>query len=177
VEELASDAKASGKSLAEVFAGRNNDVSVVETESFTWKSYGGTHPLLAFRRSLPWLGEVREKGVAVGDSVLDNQVIVAPGEDFMETVFSLPIGETGTALNQPQSVAYVVRVTSSTPSTDSLWEQFQATLGSEAFVAGQPEMFASALEAWLDDIRNKTGFRWINKPDALGMETYDDGRD
>jgi hypothetical protein len=176
-EELASEAKSSGKPLAEVFAGRS-DVSVVETEPFTWKSYRGTHPLLAmYQRILPRLGEVREKGVAVGDSLLDNKVIVAPGEDFMETVFSLPIGETGTAMNQPQTVAYVVRVTSSTPSADALWEQFQSMSGMEALGAGQPDMVASALEAWLDDIRSKTGFRWINKPDALGMEIYDDGRD
>jgi hypothetical protein len=176
-EELASEAKSSGKPLTEVFAGRN-DVSVVETEPFTWKSYGSMHPLLAmYQRMLPRLGEVREKGVAVGDSVLDNKVIVAPGEDFMETVFSLPIGEVGTALNQPQTVAYVVRVTSSSPSADALWEQFQSMSGMEALGAGQPDMVASALEAWLEDIRNKTGFRWINKPDALGMEFYDDGRD
>jgi hypothetical protein len=173
-DELATEVKTSDKPLAEVFSGRS-DVSVVETEPFTWKSFGGTHPLIAYQRAFPGLGEVCEKGVSEGDSEFDNKVIVAPGMDFMHTVFSLQIGETGVAMNQPQTVAYVVRVTSSFPSADALWEQFQLLSGREALNAGLPDMVTSALEAWLDVIRGKTGFRWVNKPDALGMERYDDG--
>jgi len=164
-EELANEAKSSGKPLAEVFAGRS-DVPVVETEPFTWKSYGSIPPYMAAARGIPpMLGEVREKGVVVGDSELDNQWIVAPGTDFMETVYSLQKDEIGTVFNQPQSVAYVVRITNSEPEDKELWERFQGTQRMEYF-AGQPEMISSAFEAWLTEIQTKTGFRWVNKPDA-----------
>ena len=173
-EGLASEAKSSGKPLAELFVGRS-EVPVVETEPFTWKTYGGLNFFTAvMQRIPPMLGEVREKGVAAGNSELDNKLIVAPGSDFMETVYSLQIGETEVVFNQPQTVAYIVRVTSSSPSTDALWERFQSAHLLEYLYAGQPEMVVSAREAWMDEIRNKTGFRWVNKPDPREMEMYDD---
>jgi hypothetical protein len=172
-EELANEVRTSGQSLAEACAGRS-DVRVVETEPFTWKSFGGLNPMVAvMQRIPPRLGEVREKGVAVGDSEIDNQLIVAPGSDFMEVVFSLQVGETGVVFNQPKSVAYIVRITSSSPSTDTLWEQFQRAHMFEYFSAGTQDMVDSAYEAWLDEIRAKTGFRWVNKPDAR-VWGYDD---
>ena len=175
VEDMANTANASEQSLADVFSDCS-DVLVVETEPFTWKSYRGVNPYLAvMRRIPPELGEVREKGVAVGDSTIDNQVIVAPGEGFMETVFSLQVGETGVVFNQPQSVAYIVRVTSSSPSTEALWEQFQGAHVMEYIDAGQRDVMVSAFEAWLDEIRRKTGFRWVNKPDVHEWGMYDDG--
>ena len=173
-EELANEAKASGKSLAEQFASRS-DLPVVETEPFTWRTYGTMNFFTAvMQRMPPMLGEVREKGVAEGDSELDNTLIAAPGSDFMETVYSLQIGETGVVFNQPQTVAYIVRITSSSPSTESLWERFQSAHMLEYLYAGQPEMVMAAREAWLDEIRNKTGFRWVNKPDAREIEMHDD---
>jgi len=173
-EELANEARASDNSLAEVFAGRS-DVPVVDTEPFTWKTYGALHPSMAVMyRVPPQLGEVRESGVVVGDANFDNQWIVAPGWDFMETVYSLRVGETGVVFNQPQTVAYVVRLTSSSPSAEVLWEQFQTTNVRIYFPAGVPEMMEASFEAWMDEIRNKTGFRWINRPDARGSEWFDE---
>ena len=171
-EELANEAKASAKSLAEVFAGRS-DVPVVGTEPFSWKTYGGLHPITAVvQRVPPMIGEVRESGVAAGNAEFDNQLIVAPGSEFMEVVYSLQVGETGVVFNQPQSVVYLVRVTSSSPSADVLWERFQSAYVMEYLYAGRPEMMASSFEAWLDAVREKTGFRWVNRPDAreLGRE-------
>ena len=168
-EELANEARASGRSLAEVFASRSG-VAVVDTESFTWMTYGGIAPSTAvIRRVPPVLGEVRERGVVVGNSEFDNELIVAPGWDFMETVYSLQVGEIGVVFNQPQSAAYVVRVTSSSPSADVLWEQFQSTFVLIYLAAGRSEMMATSFEAWLDEIREKTGFRWVNRPDSHGL--------
>jgi hypothetical protein len=93
----------------------------------------------------------------------------------MEVVFSWQVGETGVIFNQPQSVAYIVRVTSSSPSTDALWEQFQRAHMLEYFSAGVHDMISSAHEAWLDEIRAKTGFRWVNKPDASAWGYADEG--
>jgi len=176
-EELAEKAKASEQSLAEVFAGRS-DVPVVETEPFTWMTYGeGIPPIMAAMYQLPppRLNTVRERGVVVGNEEYDNQWIKAPGWDFMETVYSLPIGESGVVFNQPQTCVYIVRVTSSSPSDESLWDQFQMTPIRAYFPAGRQEMVSSSFEAWLEDIREKTGFRWINKPSTRATEWSDEG--
>ena len=118
------------------------------------------------RLPVPMVSEVREKEVPVGEAEMRNRVIAAPGADFMETVFSLQVGEIGVVFNQPQSAAYIVRVTGSSPSTEALWEQFQ-TMDIRIYLnAGFMEMTSSAFEAWLAEIQKKTGFRWINKPDA-----------
>ena len=173
-EELADEARASGRSLAETFA-QHRDVSIVETEPFTWKTYGYRH-LMAYYQTgrMPELdfGEVRESGVAVGDAYFDNRVIDIPGTEFMETVYSLQVGEMGVVFNQPQTFAYVVRVTSSSPSTDALWERFQTAQSWEYLGAGRYEMERMMSEAWLDEIRAKTGFRWVNKPDPRESGRY-----
>lgn len=163
-EELADETRKSGKSLTESLGSR---MPVVETEQFTWQIL---YP--NFGRPVP--GEVREKGVVAGNSDIDNRVIVAPGNDFMAAVYSLQVGETGVVFNQPQNRAYIVRVTGSSPTDESLWERFQSFSAipgmDRAYMsAGFPEMYAVAYEAWLDEIRNKTGFRWVNKPDDREM--------
>ncbi|MDR0338178.1 MAG: hypothetical protein LBI18_13930 [Planctomycetaceae bacterium] len=165
-EELAAEVRSSDKSLAETFADRQ-DIPVVETEPFTYKSYGASMyaAFLAMRGIPPQLGEVCEKGVAAGDSEIDNKWIVAPGVEFMETVSLLSVGETGVVFNQPQTVAYVIRVTGSSPSEEVLWERFQTATLREYYLAGQPETVADARKAWLNKIYEKVGFKWIQKPE------------
>jgi ribonuclease E len=169
-EELAVEVRNSRKSLAEAFtsAGRN-DVPVTETEPFTYKSYGASMyaAFLAMRGIPPRLGEVCEKGVAVGDSEIDNKWIVAPGVEFMEMASSLAVGETGVVFNQPQTVAYVIRVIGNSPSEDVLWERFQNASIMEYYLAGQPEAIVEARKAWLNKIYEEIGFKWIKKPERL----------
>jgi hypothetical protein len=167
-EELAMNVRNSEKSLAETFTGHSN-VPVTETEPFTYKSYGASMyaAFLAMRGIPPRLGEVCEKGVAVGDSEIDNKWIVAPGVEFMETAASLAVGETGVVFNQPKTVAYVIRITGSSPSEEVLWERFQNASIMEYYLAGQPETIAEARKAWLNKIHKEVGFKWIQKPERL----------
>ncbi|MDR3183690.1 MAG: hypothetical protein LBT89_12375 [Planctomycetaceae bacterium] len=165
-EKLAAEAKLSQKPLEETFRGKDG-VKVVETDAFSWKTYGaGIHPLAALMQGMrPVLDEVREQGVAVGNSLIDNKIIHIPGDDFMQAVFSLSVGETATAFNSPETAFYVVRVKSSTPSEDVLWERFQTAYPIEYMYAGQPEETAAAYRSWLDNIYEATGFSWERKPD------------
>ncbi|MDR0704398.1 MAG: hypothetical protein LBF88_05350 [Planctomycetaceae bacterium] len=167
-EELAMEVRRAEKSLEETFSARS-DVPVTETEPFTYKSYGASMyaAFLAMRGIPPRLGEVCEKGVAVGDSEIDNKWIVAPGVEFMETALSLAVGETGVVFNQPQTVAYVIRITSSSPSEEVLWGRFQNASIMEYYLAGQPETIADARKAWLNKIYEEVGFKWIQKPERL----------
>lgn len=165
-EELLSEAKASGKSLAEAFASQK-DVSVVETEPFTWWTYGhGIDPMLAaFREGANvQLDFVREKGVTVGNAEIDNKTIFAAGSDFMETAYGLSIGEIAAAFNQPQTMVYIIRITRSTPSEDALWSIFQTA---NFYVYASPSMQTErnrAYRVWLDKVQEETGFQWLQKP-------------
>ncbi len=172
-EELATAARTAEKSLQDAFAGKllsgNTPVSVVETEPFFWKSYGsGISPWMAILNGIPpMLGEVREKGVAAGDAEIDNKLIFAPGSEFMEKVYALQVGETVVVFNAPKTVAYVVRVTASSPSDEVLWERFQLANPMEYRLAGQMEMVTEAREAWMQTIYDETGFEWIKDPQSI----------
>ena len=50
-----------------------------------------------------------------------------PGEAFMRTVFGLKKGEIGVAMNQPQTVAYVVKVIEFAPPPRLLMDLFETT--------------------------------------------------
>ena len=169
-QELATGARTSGRPLAEVFAGRS-DVSVVETEPFTWMVYD-IPPLFALANRIPIqpprLGEIREVGVGLEAADFDNQVLVLPGWEFMEAVYALEVGEIGVVFNHPQTMVYVIRLTDSTPSAEELWERFQTAHIFEYIHVGLHDT-ALAREMWLDEIRAKTGFRWVSRPDSRGM--------
>lgn len=166
--ELAETATASEKSLAETFASQD-DMHVVETEPFTWKTYGqGLYAgFMAMQGIPPRLDEVREKGVRVGEADVENRRIFAPGEEFMEAVSELSVGETAVVFNQPHNAVYIVRLISSSPSEESLWEDFQAANFMEYRLAGQPEELRDGLKDWLERIHAEVGFQWIQRPSLL----------
>ena len=165
-EKLREQARTTGGSLAETFENLG-DVRVVETESFTWDDAfiayisdqrGDSAP--------PPLGEVREKGVVHGNAEIDNELIVAPGENFMEVAYALSIGEIGVAINQPETVVYIIRVTQSSPSLDELLQKFQATEKDPRYYYGRRmELAYEAHNAWIKRIQDEVGFKWINKPE------------
>jgi hypothetical protein len=110
---------------------------------------------------------VCEKGVAAGDSEIDNRLIFAPGVEFMEEASALGVGEIGVVFNQPQTVAYVIRIIGSSPSDEVLWERFQNANIVEYRLAGQHEMILEARTAWLNKIYEEVGFKWIRKPEPI----------
>ena len=98
-------ASKSGKSLKETFAGQSGLV-VKETNDFSWLSTGFT-PLGS---SMPRLSHVEN--------------VVGAGDGFMRTVFNLKLGEVGTAVNEPETFVYVIRIVSEAPSEEDLRQQF-----------------------------------------------------
>jgi hypothetical protein len=58
------------------------------------------------------------------------------GEDFMRTVFSLNVGSTGVAMNQPETIAYVVQLKSLTPPEEAFRRQFLQSMGSRSNDSG-----------------------------------------
>lgn len=168
-EQWVAEAKTSDKSLVEALS-KHEDAKVVETEPFTWMTYGhGVNPLIALmQQQFPRYDRIREKGVAVGNAEIDNKVVFAAGKDFMEAAYDLPVGGVGAAFNQPQNTAYMIRIIGSSPSLEVLWEKFQSSYFQEYAPTGMFEERQEAMEVWMKKIRDEVGFQWIRKPTRYG---------
>lgn len=144
-ERLADEARKAGQSLKQVFGSRG--MKVVEPEPFSWLTFGFLPPPLGTM-------EARLSSASGID---------VPGEEFMAAVFSLEPGQVGTAMNQPQTVAYVVRAVEFLPSWDVLWEDFvKSGLEFSGLVARRE--FQEAQLAWLEEIKAQAGFEWVEPP-------------
>jgi hypothetical protein len=98
--QLADQARASKKTLAEFLKGKK--YRVVQTDRFSWMTFGSAGGF-TFAMT-PVLSQV--KGVE------------APGHEFMRTVFGMDVGQVGVAMNQPQTAAYIIRLTGLEPSRE-----------------------------------------------------------
>ncbi len=147
-EELAADARKQNKSLKEAFAA-DKSLTVLEPEAFSWLTRNSADPF-GTQRSLPQLTEV--EGVVDG------------GDEFMRGVFALEAdGSVGVTLNNPQTIAYVVRIKSYTPSPQLLRDTFLVDPPMESMTAisnDQRQLFQS----WLDDRRKLAKLTWKRDP-------------
>ncbi len=91
------------------------------------------------------------------------------GEEFMRTVFRLEPGSAGAAMNQPETIAYVIQAISFAPSEQDFHRQFL----SEMAVAQQKEyrtLAATVLDserariAKLDAIKKEFDYKPVNQP-------------
>jgi hypothetical protein len=141
-KNLADEARKSKGSLKQAFANRP-DLPVVAPEPFSWLTFGqvamGSAP-----------GAVRLSNVAGVDM---------PGNEFMETVFSLQPGQIGTAMNAPQTADYIIRLTALKPSQDALWAQFKVDdFSNYAPAAGDAQR--QIYTAWLNEIKTSANLKW-----------------
>ncbi|MBN2473772.1 MAG: SurA N-terminal domain-containing protein [Pirellulales bacterium] len=145
-ERLAKEARASGKPLQEALADQP-DVTVTSTPPFSWMTYGSVPE--GSSRTAPRLSEV--EGVELR------------GPDFMAAVFALKTGEVGVAMNRPQTIAYVIRVTSTSPSENLLRTKFESDrYGTYMVLAGEDQN--RIFRQWLEEIRLAAGLEWIEPP-------------
>ena len=87
-----------------------------------------------------------------------------PGKAFMREVFVLKKGETGAALNQPQTVAYVIRAIDFAPPTRVLLTEFECSSPDTYAALAQSEMVETN-QAWLKELRREAGLTWT--PDRV----------
>ena len=141
-EALAEEARQAKKSLAETFADRP-DLVVTGSEPFSWVTHGNIPAMWA--QGPPSLSEIQGVDMA--------------GDELMRVVFGLKEGEIGTAVNQPQTSAYVVRLTDSNPLPDVLWRMFLSESYFGYFRVASQDL-STAEEAWIDGIKLDVGFAW-----------------
>jgi hypothetical protein len=147
-EALAEKARESKKPLAETL-GAGDGVSVTTTPAFAWLTRGAAAGMFD-SQTPPKLSEV--------EGVQD------VGSEFMQKVFSLGVGETGEAMNEPQTICYVVRVVSLEPSREVLRSLFMTDPYSMYEMASLDDRRAT-YEAWIKGIEREANLEWKQPPD------------
>ncbi len=146
-DELAAETRAAKKSLSQALA-KDPKLKVTELPAFSWMTVGAAG---AFNRNAPpKLSEV--------PGVID------AGPDFMRAVFDLRVGDVGVAVNQPQTIAYVVRVTTSEPPLQVLRDLFLADKMNFGYMSIAREEDATVLQAWTDQCNRAAKLVWARPP-------------
>lgn len=148
-DELAGQARAAKKSLAEVFTGQP-DLKVTETSPFSWLTTGNV-PQDPFG-SQPRLSEV--------------DGVEHPGEAFMKAVFGLSPGEIGVASNNPQDTYYVVRLVDYDRPTDELRNEF-AIEPPNRYMAVADADRREIYRSWLADLEREAKVHWFRPADTV----------
>jgi len=149
-ERLAADARTAKKPLKEALPGRR----VFTAGPFTWMTESLAARLMGPGEP-PHLSEV--------------EGVDRPGDDFMRAVFRLSPGEIGVALNQPKTVAYVIRLDELRRSDESLWVVFELTPPAEYADVAADEL-QQTYRDWLDEIKSSAGLKWERPPDLPRVE-------
>jgi hypothetical protein len=150
-ETLSNEAARAKRPLKEVFADRP-ELKILRPEPFTWLTTGHvpTESLAAGAWLMPRLSPV--EGLSL------------PGTEFMRAVFDMGAGDVGAAMNQPQTVAYVIRATAFTPSEQELQKVFQEDdpFYQIRILALQDQ--ARIDQAWKAEMEKAAAFQWAIKP-------------
>jgi len=148
-EEIATEVKTGGKTLADAAAARGG-LEVVKAGPFTWLDRG-TAPF----GSTPELSQ--PEGLAM------------PGEEFMRAVFGLEPGQVAVAFNEPKTVCYVVRLVGLEPAEPQLRDLFLAAARDPRRLATAAEEDASSVFIrWMRSVEQRHEVSW--KRDPRGSE-------
>jgi len=145
---LVDKASGSKKPLSETL-GVADGVSVTTTPAFSWLTRGAAAGMFD-TQTPPKLSEV--EGVRNA------------GSEFMREVFSLGVGDVGEAMNEPQTLCYVVRVVSLEPSREVLRNLFISDPYSQYESASFDDQ-RGAYDAWIKGIEREAHLEWIQPPD------------
>ncbi|MBN1590964.1 MAG: hypothetical protein JW888_15735, partial [Pirellulales bacterium] len=148
-EKLADTARKSGKSLRGSI-GTESGVDVAETGRFSWVTQG-TQPAMQSRSPLR-ISEVKN--------------VEMPGNDFMQAVYGLNVGEIGTAMNEPQSIVYVVRLVETTPREKVLRSLFEIDDYSKYWTVGGTDI-RTMIDRWSEELHKDAGLKWERPPERM----------
>jgi len=130
--------------------GSEPGVEVAKTDPFSWLTRGNV-PATTSPRPQARLTKLEP-------------TVEMAGPDFMRTVFGLEKGGVAVAMNHPQKIAYVVRVSEVNPPEKALWAQFEVDGYDTYYDIGEQEQIAT-LRAWYESLKTEVGFEWVEQPD------------
>ncbi|HEX3657252.1 MAG TPA: hypothetical protein VHV55_15800 [Pirellulales bacterium] len=145
-EELAKKARESKKSLKDALAGEPG-VQVSETPAFSWMTGGSA-------------GQFSERSEPRQSDVPGTVDI---GDEFMQKVFDLQVGDVGVAENHPQSIAYVVRMTTSEPPSAVLRDMFVVERF-ESYQSVAMDVNRSLYQQWMREQMDAFKVHWVRPP-------------
>ena len=163
---LAARAESDGKTLAQL--------AEEDGEGGAKYTYAKTEPFTqyilprSFRSPSLSLAEVREEGVAEGESFVDNKVLTAVSDNFFDTVYSLPNEGVGVCTNAPKDRALVVRVTERDGDAEVL-EKMNEGGGVDPNAVQTLRLIQNLKfqEDWLEQLKKDAGFRWVSVPGRI----------
>ncbi|MCL2348395.1 MAG: hypothetical protein FWC50_09055 [Planctomycetaceae bacterium] len=172
--ELAETFRKSEKtSLVEFFTANKSDAvqAVVGTEYFSWNQID----YMGMREGRgPGLGEIRETGVPIGESISKNVLLRYCGDDdFMRSVFSLDLGQVGVTANRPQNMFYVIRMADVSPTDDAAFLSFKSVSPMQNYFTAlyaRRDRTIQLHEGLQNEIMMKTGFTWVMKPSQYQLQ-------
>lgn len=139
---LQAKAVESKKPLKEALKGESG-LKVLEPSPFSWLSAN-------YMPTWPPRSDVRTSAVDGVD---------LPGKAFMQAVFSTAEGKTAVAMNEPQTVAYVIGIDKFSPPAAVLWDEFLVDdVGTYQEVAQRDRRRME--QVWEHDLNQQAGLQW-----------------
>ncbi|MBN1909927.1 MAG: hypothetical protein JW818_09325 [Pirellulales bacterium] len=142
-EALAAEASKVNRPLRSSLIGKSG-VKVAQTGEFTW---------------------LRLQPGQYGNDVVSSSApkVEWAGEEFMRTVYGLEVGQVGVAMNQPESIAYVIRLTATAPTEKVLWAEFIRSDALRNQVANAVNR-SQLRQVWSEELQKETGLEWKRPP-------------
>ena len=158
-ESLAARArKLRNETLEDLFS-KEPGVSVRHINSFSWMKQDFDFQNMYNRNQRP-------------PRISDVPGIEMAGDEFMRTVFRLEVGQVGVAMNQNQTVAYVVRITRLDPSSTILRDLFMS-MSFETYAAASANDQTDLQQAWWKGVERNAGLAWApGRPKRRGESEY-----
>jgi hypothetical protein len=146
-EALAAQVRTENKSLSQVLA-KDGKVKPFDVPAFSWMTVGAAGQFS--RNAPPKLSEVPG--------------VVDAGPEFMRAVFDLRVGDVGVAVNHPQTIAYVTRITTSEPPPKVLRDMFLADKSDFGYMAIAREEQSAQARKWLERCNQVAKLVWVRQP-------------
>jgi hypothetical protein len=102
--------------------------------------------------------------------ISDVEGVDYPGSEFMRAVFTLDEGETGVAMNRPETNVYVVQVQKLDPPPKVLWEVFKAE-DFKQYAYAAAEDVIKARDAWWETLQKDAGLEWKQQTQPIVAES------
>ncbi|MDO4587065.1 MAG: hypothetical protein Q4C95_07170, partial [Planctomycetia bacterium] len=161
-QTLVDNVRTQNKPLSEVVS-QSPKAEFVSTQKFSWFDFSRS-----FRNPSLEFGEIREEGVAYGESEKKNKAIIAPGKEFYEKADKLNVNEIDVAYNQPKDRVFVLQITEKDPD-DVIMTQLDNMdqLGYQAQTQANQLKNLDFHRDWIESLKKDAGFEWIVIPRDL----------
>ena len=159
---LKARAESEGKTLEQLAQddGEAAKYTFVKTEPFTQYELPRS-----FRSPSLSLSEVREEGVAEGESFIDNKALTAVGDSFFDAVYALPDSGIGVCFNAPKDRALAVQIIERADDA-SVLEKMGEGGGIDPNAVQTMRLIQNLKfqDDWLEQLKADAGFQWVTVP-------------